>query len=126
MTEMERRGCLALHPWKVNYPPGSWAKKFGRDMADKAKADDWQTVELTPRQRKSLWKQVAHFRRQIRDPGLDHWARQQLARIEQDELAEQGAQQLKQPKPPASDGDDPEDSLVIGGDTPIDVESEEE
>lgn len=88
MHEMERRAAQDACPLKVTYQPGSWDKRFAGDLSALARGDDWQSVTLSLKQRKALWNLVRRYRRQIKDPGLQHWANQQLARIEQEELAD--------------------------------------
>lgn len=64
MTDDEKRAALALE--KCTYLPGSFEKRFARDMAGIARG----TAEITVKQRGWLWKQVHRYRRQIGDAEL--------------------------------------------------------
>lgn len=50
---------------KCTFYPGSWPKRFVRDMAARAEAEDWYAVPLTPRQAAALVKVAHHYRRQL-------------------------------------------------------------
>jgi len=52
---------------RCTYLPGSFEKRFARDMAALYKQDNPQ---ITGRQRAWLWKQVYRYRRQIKDREL--------------------------------------------------------
>lgn len=60
MTDVERRACLALV--RCRLLPGSWPKRFARDMAENAADPDFQA---SARQRVWLWKLVVKHRRQL-------------------------------------------------------------
>lgn len=91
MTERERDACLAIEFPKVNYVPGSWSKRFSRDMGARARDVFWDQKALTPRQREALIRTVVTFRRQIPNKELVGWAKREL-----DELERQTAAELKE------------------------------
>lgn len=98
MTEKERDCCLAIEFPNVNYVPGSWSKRFSRDMAAKARDVFWDQKALTERQRESLLRTMVRFRRQIPDKELVGWAKRELEAIERatrQELAELEAAERK-------------------------------
>jgi uncharacterized protein (TIGR02996 family) len=49
--------------------PGSWAKRFVRDLAGRLEAD--HALVLSPKQRQALWQTAHKFRAQLRKRG--HW-----------------------------------------------------
>jgi hypothetical protein len=104
MTEMERRAIQNLHPFKITYQPGSWDKRFAADLNVLAAGDDWQAQQLTRNQQKCVWRNVVRYRKQIKEPGILHFANQQLARIEQDELAEASCEQAEPESKEVADG----------------------
>lgn len=67
--DLLRRACLAISPDRVTYLPGSWAKRFGRAMADRSQAEDFDS-DLTEKQTSCIWAQVYRYRRQIREKDL--------------------------------------------------------
>jgi hypothetical protein len=105
MTPEQRAACLAISPDKVTYVPGSWSKRFARDMAGKAGQEEWEKVALSANQHEFLMRTVWTFRRQIADKELVKWARSEVARIQAEtrrELAELQAEERQKgshPKP---------------------------
>lgn len=85
MTELQRRGCLAIDPSKVTYMPGSYDKRFAQSMAQLALREDWADVELSPAQARLVWRKVVMYRRQIKraksDPGIVKIAEDQLEQL---------------------------------------------
>jgi hypothetical protein len=60
ITDRERAAIEALYSCRML--PGSYEKRFSRDMAAVAQSD---TAEMTDGQRRYLWRLVYRFRRQI-------------------------------------------------------------
>lgn len=73
MTEREQDAARALS--KCTYLPGSFEKRFARDMASHASSE---SPQITERQRTWLWKQVFRYRRQIKDKALIAEAQRKL------------------------------------------------
>lgn len=65
MTALEQDAARALG--KCTYLPGSFEKRFARDMASHASSE---SPQITERQRAWLWKQVYRYRKQIKDKDL--------------------------------------------------------
>jgi uncharacterized protein (TIGR02996 family) len=63
-TVIERRAMLAISPGPVTYTPGSFDKKFSREMSEEASFHG-DNATLTPRQAWWLWHHVHRYRRQI-------------------------------------------------------------
>jgi hypothetical protein len=74
---MQRRACRALQ--HVAYGRSQALRNFGRGMAKRASRDDWQSIELTPRQLERIARTVRRYRRQITNPNLLFWAQRTLA-----------------------------------------------
>ena len=63
-TPLERRAMLAISPGLVTYLPGSFDKKFAREMSEEAEFHG-DNATLTVRQAWWLWQHVYRYRRQI-------------------------------------------------------------
>lgn len=77
ITPYEIMAIAALD--RCTYLPGSFEKRFARDMAALHKQADPQ---ITARQRAWLWKQVYRYRRQIKDAALIAFAQEMIAEVE--------------------------------------------
>lgn len=65
MDDEEKQASQAL--CKCTYLPGSFEKRFARDMDTLSKSP---CPEITAKQRTWLWKQVYRYRKQIKDKKL--------------------------------------------------------
>jgi hypothetical protein len=74
MSEEETQLATALA--RCTMMPGTWDKRFARDIA--AMAHQQPAKELTPNQRRTLMKLVVRYRRQIADERLVKVAEQSL------------------------------------------------
>jgi len=63
MTDAERQMALSLSPGKVTYLPGSFDKRFARDMAALAMETEPQ---ITEKQAALLVEKIHRYRRQLR------------------------------------------------------------
>lgn len=69
MTELDRRAAKALRA--CVFVPGTWPKRFARDMACIADT----TGMITTKQRLALCRQCWRYRRQIADREVLAWAK---------------------------------------------------
>jgi len=74
---MQRRACRALQ--HVAYGRAQSLRNFGRAIAKRASRDEWQSIELTPRQLERVARTIRRYRRQITNPNLLFWAQRTLA-----------------------------------------------
>ena len=65
MTEQEKDAALALS--KCTFLPGSFEKRFARDMASIVNGE---MPQITPKQKIYLWRLTYKFRRQINNDAL--------------------------------------------------------
>jgi hypothetical protein len=80
MTDEERRAAAALDPGRVTYLPGSFAKRFQRNLA--LIASQAGECRITDKQAFLLWSNVWKYRRQVRDKTLVALATRQAAAAE--------------------------------------------
>lgn len=61
MTDIEK--SIAINLNKCRYMPGSFEKRFARDMA--FVAENNPTIDLTEKQREQLYRQLKRYRKQL-------------------------------------------------------------
>lgn len=67
-TDLEKRAALAIA--KCRFLPGSWDKRFARDVGTLAENEG----QLTERMAWHIWRVVYRYRRQVHDPELTQHA----------------------------------------------------
>jgi hypothetical protein len=92
-ADLESAAMRAIGPGNVTYLPGSFDKRFGRNMAALAEAEEYA---LSERQRWLLWRMVWRYRRQI---GSQLLIAEALRRADDPEPAPKRAQD-QAPRPP--------------------------
>ncbi len=108
MTPAEIAAAKALSPSRISYLPGSFEKRFARDMAALAEAQPEK--ELSEKQRAFLLKMTWRYRKQLRSESY-HWNLEGEAFLrEQERKPDPGSVVLggqdRQPRP---------DDAVLGG-----------
>ena len=86
---------LAQHLVKARFQPGSWDKRFARDMA--AWSVQTPDKELSDNQRRTLYQQVIRYRRSL-DKVYVKLAKELLAKESSQEIPEQPQGTLEAPR----------------------------